>query len=109
MRLFDNGIKIKSLSTGQNAKLDFDSAVPMVYAAARFNLPLSGLYVAVDGNGIGYSGDTLFDYRALVGYESPIGLGAEIGFRNFDLNYKDGGDEGDVKIDGAFAQVFYHF
>lgn len=109
VRLFDNGVKIESQATGEKAELDFDSALPMVYAAARFNLPLSGLYVAVDGNGIGYSDSTLFDYRAMVGYESPIGLGAEIGYRTFDLNYEDGDDDGDVKIDGAFAQVFYHF
>lgn len=109
VRVFENGVKIKSEITGQNAKLDFNSVIPMVYAAARFNLPLSGLYVAVDGNGIGYSGNTLFDYRAMVGYESPMGLGAQVGIRNFDLNYQDGDDEGDVKIDGAFAEVFYHF
>lgn len=109
VRVFENGVKIKSVNTGQDAKLDFNSVIPMVYAAARFNLPLSGLYVAVDGNGIGYSGNTLFDYRAMVGYESPIGLGAQVGIRNFDLNYEDGDDEGDVKIDGAFAEIFYHF
>lgn len=109
VRMFDNGVKIKSEYTGDSAKLDFNSVIPMVYAAARFNLPVTGLYVALDGNGIGYSGNTLFDYRAMVGYESPIGLGAQVGFRNFDLKYEDGDDEGDVKIDGAFAEVFYHF
>lgn len=109
VRVFENGVKIKSEITGNDAELDITSVIPMVYAAARFNLPLSGLYVAVDGNGIGYSGNTLLDYRAMVGYESPIGLGAQVGIRNFDLNYEDGDDDGDVKIDGAFAEVFYHF
>jgi outer membrane protein len=109
VRHFDNGVKIRAINNGKSSKIDLNATLPMLYAAAKFNLPLTGVYVAVDGNGIGYSGSTLFDYRAMLGYESPIGLGAEIGVRNFDLNYKDGDEKADVKVDGAYAQVFYHF
>lgn len=109
VRHFDDGVTIRALNAGKSSKADLNVTLPMLYAAAKFNLPLTGLYVAVDGNGIGYSGSTLFDYRALLGYESKIGLGAEIGVRNFDLNYKDGDDRANVRVDGAYAQVFYHF
>jgi outer membrane protein len=109
VRHFDEGVKIRAVNNGKSSKVDLNATLPMLYAAAKFNLPLTGVYIAVDGNGIGYSGSTLLDYRAMLGYESPIGLGAEIGLRNFDLNYKDGDDKADVKVDGAYAQVFYHF
>jgi outer membrane protein len=109
IRHFDTGVKIRSVNTGENSKVDINATIPMVYAAARFDLPLTGLYIGVDGNGIGYSGNTLFDYRAMIGYESPIGLGAELGMRNFDLKYEDGHDKADVSARGAYAEVFYHF
>ena len=109
VRYFEEGVRLQAQTTGQRSELDLNAVLPMVYAAARFNLPLSGFYVAVDGNGVGYSGSTLFDYRAMVGYESRIGLGAELGYRSFDLSYDDDDDEAEIKIDGVFAQVFYHF
>ncbi|MDB6061963.1 MAG: hypothetical protein JWM78_2066 [Verrucomicrobiaceae bacterium] len=109
IRHFDKGVKITALNAAKSSTLDIDSTIPMLYASARFNLPLTGLYVGVDGNGIGYSGNTLFDYRAMVGYETKIGLGAELGVRNFDLKYKDGDDKANVKVDGMYAELFYHF
>lgn len=109
IRHFDQGVKIRSITSGESSKVDLNATIPMIYIAARFDLPLTGLYVGVDGNGIGYSGNTLLDYRAMIGYESRIGLGAEVGVRNFDLTYKDGSDKADVTVDGAYAQVFYHF
>jgi outer membrane protein len=109
VRHFDNGVKITAINAAKSSKLDINATIPMLYASAKFNLPLTGVYVAVDGNGIAYSGNTLIDYRAMLGYESKIGLGAEIGVRNFDLKYDDNGDKADVNVDGAYAQVFYHF
>jgi len=109
VRAFDDGVKLTAINAGKTSNADIDAVLPMLYVAAKFNLPLTGVYIAIDGNGIGYSGNTLFDYRASVGYESPIGLGAEIGVRNFDLNYEDGDDEADVSVKGGYAQVFYHF
>jgi outer membrane protein len=109
IRHFDNGVKIRAINAAKESKVDINATIPMLYASARFNLPLTGVYVAVDGNGVGYSGNTLIDYRAMVGYESPIGLGAEVGVRNFDLKYEDGNDRADVRLDGVYAEVFYHF
>lgn len=109
IRHFDQGVKIQSATFGTSSKADINATIPMIYLAARFDLPLSGLYVGLDGNGIGYSGNTLFDYRAMIGYESKIGLGAEVGVRNFDLTYENGSDKADVTVDGAYAQIFYHF
>lgn len=109
VRAFDDGVKLTATNAAKTSSADIDTVLPMLYVAAKFNLPLTGVYVAVNGNGVGYSGDTLLDYRAALGYESPIGLGAEVGVRNFDLNYEDGDDEADVTVRGGYASVFYHF
>lgn len=109
IRYFDGGVKIRSVDTGENSKYDLTGPIPMLYASARFDLPLGGLYVAVDGNGIDYSGNSLIDYRAMLGYETKIGLGAEVGVRNFHLRYEDGNDKADVTANGLFAELFFHF
>lgn len=109
VRAFDEGVKLTATNAAKTSSANIDAVLPMLYVAAKFNLPLTGVYVAVDGNGVGYSGNTLLDYRASLGYESPIGLGAEIGVRNFDLNYEDGDEEADVSVRGGYASVFYHF
>lgn len=109
VRYFENGVKLEAVNAAKSSELDIDYVIPMLYAAAKFNLPLTGAYVAVDANGVGYSGNTLLDYRARAGYESPLGLGAEIGVRSFDLDYDDDDDQADVTVRGAYAAVFFHF
>lgn len=109
LRKFDDGVKIESLLTGDSGEIDVDHVVPMLYVAARFDLPMTGLYAGVDANGIAYSDSHLYDARVNIGYESPIGLGVEGGYRRFQLQYEDGDDEADVTIDGAYVGVFYHF
>jgi outer membrane protein len=109
LRNFDKGVKIRSLSTGDTAKVDISSVIPMLYLAARFDLPLTGLYIGADANGIAYSGSHLFDSRINAGYETPIGIGIEGGYRRFELKYDHSGDHADVTVDGVYAEVFYHF
>lgn len=109
IRDFDEGVHIRSNLTGQSSSVDINTVIPMLYLAARFDLPLTGLYVGGDVNGIIYSGSHLYDARINAGYETPIGLGVEAGYRRFDLKYDHSGDHADVTIDGAYAEVFYHF
>lgn len=109
VRKFDHGVTVDSLSTGQSAKIDIDAILPMFYAAARFDLPLTGLYIGADTNALAYSGSHLYDSRVNVGYELPFGLGMEAGYRRFDLKYDRHGDHADIVVDGGYAEVFYHF
>lgn len=96
-------------SPGAKASADYATTLPLLYAAVRADLPLTGLYVGASGNAIHYSDSRLYDYRAHIGYETRFGLGAELGVRRFNLDYDDGGDEADVDIDGAYLGLFYHF
>ena len=109
LRKFDKGVQIRSQTTGDSAKVDIDAVVPMLYVAARFELPLTGLYAGGNANAIAYSGSHLYDARLDVGYETEIGLGVEGGYRRMELKYDQGGDHADLTVDGVYAAVFYHF
>ncbi|MBL4828001.1 MAG: TIGR04219 family outer membrane beta-barrel protein [Spongiibacteraceae bacterium] len=106
-RSFEEGIKISSAI--DSAELDIDETLPMLYLSAEIELPLTGLYISADINAISYRGDGFSDYRINVGYESSLGLGAELGYRSFDIDYEDEDEVADITIDGAYLGVFYHF
>jgi hypothetical protein len=45
----------------------------------------------------------------MLGWESSIGLGIEVGYRYFDVQYEDSQEEADVTIEGVYAGLFFHF
>ncbi len=98
-------------STSENV----DTVLPMVYARGKFYLPLSGLYLGADVNGISYSGNSLTDYALRLGWETDSFLfpefGIEGGFRRF--NVETDPDDTDVEVnvdlDGVFMTVTAHF
>ena len=98
-------------SSVEFARADFDGFIPMVYGAARVDLPLTGLWVAASGMGIAFSGDTLIDVNAHVGYESDIGLGVELGWRSlrFEMEEFDDIDVAELDVSGPYAALNFHF
>ena len=108
VRQFDGGITLTG--NGLTAREKFDDILPMLYLAAKFDLPLTGLYIGGDMNTLSYNGDALVDYKLNIGYETSFGLGLEAGWRSFDLDFADSSDEKiDTAIDGGYASIFYHF
>lgn len=110
VRAFDGGITLRS--TTESADLDLDGAIPLLYAAVKFDLPLTGLYAGGDINAISYNDSAVTDYKINLGYEMSFGLGVEAGFRSFHIDYEDEDDsdeKADITIDGAYLGVFYHF
>lgn len=112
-RVFEEGISIGSpdipAPATSSASLDVDYTIPMLYGSVKFELPLTGMYVGARGNIISYSGDSITDIEATIGYETEIGLGLELGYRIFDIDYEDASDEtADLSVDGIYFGVFYH-
>ena len=114
----DFGINAKYL----NASVSMDSAtqsastkdlnyvVPMLYAKAKFELPLSGLSVESDISYISYDSSAFYDIKGGVSYETTFGLGATAGYRAEKLKIDDLSDVySDVNIKGFYAGLFYHF
>lgn len=109
-RLFDGVVRIHGdTPSSQTGEVDLDAPIPMLYAKAQFDLPFSGLKFAVEGNGVGYSGNTLTDFTAKIGYESKFRFGVEGGYRRFGLKLDDIDDfSGDLTIDGPYLAVTLH-
>ncbi|WP_328189274.1 TIGR04219 family outer membrane beta-barrel protein [Marinobacter sp. OP 3.4] len=87
---------------------DVDAVVPMVYAASRFDLPLTGLSVGVSGNLVSYGGDSLYDYD-LFGQYQIYGVQVRAGYREMAVDYEDGDDSLDIDVGGPFASVGFNF
>lgn len=108
LRYFGSGVKLRSASSGVG-ELELDTAIPMVFLAAKGELPLTGFFAKAEANGISYGDGEFLDYRVSLGYETNVGIGMELGFRRFDMDYEDGKEEANLTIDGGYAGIYYHF
>lgn len=99
------------VSATERAEAEFTGVLPMLYGRARFDLPFTGGWVAADVQGVAYNGNELIDASARAGWESPVGLGFEIGYRTWRLTLEDVDDVDNAEIDlsGPFAMVNFHF
>ena len=114
LRQFDEGVELsyRPIADGPriSANEDFDDTIPLLYAAAKFDLPLTGLYLGGDIKGVNYDGDSIIDYKINIGYETSLGFGLEAGIRSLELDVSNGRTENaDVTIDGSYASIYYHF
>jgi outer membrane protein len=108
VRKFDGEIEI--VGAGETAQVDIDATLPMLYVAAQFDLPLTGLSAGLSGNAIGYSGNTLLDLNGYLQYEFAFGLGLRGGYRTFSLKLDDVNDiDSDLTLDGYYAALTFHF
>jgi hypothetical protein len=81
----------------------------MLYAAVKFELPLSGLYVGGKANASNYDKRDVLDYSVNLGYETDLGLGLELGYRSLSVEESSRQEDYDITVDGAYAGVFFHF
>lgn len=117
-RAFDGMIDMLALSDsrggllteGTRSTIDIDITAPLLYGAAQFNLPLSGLTISVDANFIAYSGNSITDINANMGYAFDFGLGLMAGYRSFSMELDDIHDlDADIQLDGPYAALTFHF
>ncbi len=86
---FDLGLNIRFIdgnavfsANGQQQRQNFREAIPMIYAAALFNLPFKGLSAGFVGRHSDSMINPSFDYKAKLSYEWVGGLGLEGGWRH---------------------------
>lgn len=113
-RLFDGSVSFDGAGVTGGTSEDLNFVVPMGYAMAQFELPLSGLYVGGDLNYIGFNGNTLSDLNVQLGYNFPvpvIDLGLAVGYRQFTLKTDDdlGDFETDIDVSGPYVNATFHF
>ncbi|WP_075188012.1 TIGR04219 family outer membrane beta-barrel protein [Teredinibacter haidensis] len=93
-------------------EIELTGAIPMVYGMARFDLPLSGAYIAGNANYVSYDNSVISDLDIRVGwaFESVLDIGAELGFRQFKMELVDFDDANtDLTFDGPYLNVAIHF
>lgn len=123
----DLGLDIKHIDasfTGksQNGNNTFDDSesivLPLGYARARFQIPMTDIGIEGDVKYIAYGDSSLLDYRIKVDYTLvnvlPFDIGLEVGYRfeNLDLDSDDVGGLNstlDIEIDGFFAGAVLRF
>jgi outer membrane protein len=92
-------------ATGLNeSKTKVDAVIPMGYLAARFDLPLTGVSAGAEGNFISYSGDSVRDFNVYGQYTVSV-LQLRAGYRQMAVDYEDGDDRLDLKVDGPFISA----
>ena len=98
-------------STTESASAEFDEVVPLAYGKVRADLPFTGVWVAAEGQGMSYDGNSLMQFNAHVGYESDFGLGLEAGYRTMQLELEafDDVESAELDITGPYAAVNFHF
>ncbi|WP_417518108.1 TIGR04219 family outer membrane beta-barrel protein [Marinobacter sp.] len=93
------------LQSGSAAdRTEADAVLPLGYVAARFDLPLTGLAVGAEGNFISFDGDSMRDFNVYGQYNISL-LQLRAGYRQLAVDYEDGSDAFDVKIDGPFISA----
>ncbi len=84
--------------------------VPMIYAGASFDFPVTGLGVSADGSYVTYSGSKFYDYSLRATYTTPWYLGVELGYRSLKLDLDDfDGSYADIEFDGYYMGGYLQF
>ncbi len=85
------------------------ATVPMLYASAAFDLPLTGLSVGADYKVVSYSGSTYNDMRIRAAYEFGV-VGVEAGVRSTKIKISDVDNiNTDLTFKGVMVGAFLHF
>ena len=105
---FDGNISLQS--DGLASEVNLDDYVPAGYARASFELPLTGVFAGVEGSLLSVGDNSISDYKVFLGWESEFGLGAEVGYHSFSVDWEDfDSSNGDLTFDGYYVSVNYHF
>ena len=108
LKTFDGEISLVGSTT--SSAVDVDETLPLLYIAARFDLPFSGFYVGAELSTLSFDDNSAADATVVLGYKSSIGLGIEGGIRTFGLEFDDVDDvDADIEYDGAFVNAFFRF
>lgn len=99
--------EVQDQSTIAPGRVGLGGLLPMLYLAARVDLPDTGVYARVQGNYGALHGDRLVDAQATVGYATPLSFDLEAGYRVFDLRrqHRDELASARLRVDGFFAGV----
>lgn len=106
---FDGKLEIEETGTGTTSLTDIDEVLPLLYAGAEVELPLTDLSLGASVSGASYSGNSLYDARVRLRQGISVAF-VELGWRTLAAEIEDL-DDTDVDIDqsGAYLSVGLDF
>lgn len=108
----DLGLVLRKLDgefTVDNSTQEFNETVPMVYLAAQFDLPLTGLSIGADLKSLSFGDDSYSDVRLRALYETGV-VGFELGTRTTNITLKDASNiNADIDFKGMMFGMYLHF
>jgi len=108
LKKFDGKVSISDSST--TSSITVDETIPLLYLAARVDLPFTGLYVSANIQQLSVGDNSVEDTTLMIGYETSVGLGIEGGFKTFTLELNDASNlNTNLKYDGLFLNGYFHF
>jgi len=82
---------------------DFDDWIPMLYAKAQLDLPLTGLSAAATVEALSFDSNKVSDVDVALLYQHTTGLGVSLGYRTLDVDLKNVNSfKSDLKVDGFY-------
>lgn len=108
-RQFDGYASAKTGVITESVKID--ELIPMFYAKAQFDLPLTGFSLGGSLNTVNYSDNDITDYTVFLGYtfDSTLDIGAELGYRSLNLTLDKKVLVFDTTMAGPYASILFHF
>ncbi len=108
LKKFDG--KVSMTNSSYSETITVDETIPMIYLAARFDLPLTGMYIGANIQQLSIGDSSSEDTTLMVGYESKSGLGVEGGIKTFSLDLKDANSlDTNLEYDGIYLNGYFHF
>ncbi|MEZ5471975.1 MAG: TIGR04219 family outer membrane beta-barrel protein [Marinicella sp.] len=89
---------------------DFDDWIPMVYAKAQFDLPLTGFSAAATVGALSFDNNHVTDVDLALKYQSELGFGADLGYRTMDVDLRNiNSFKSDLTVDGFYLGGRFEF
>ena len=89
---------------------NFDDLIPMLYAQAQFDLPLTGFSVAATAEALSFDSNKVTDLDVALKYQNKLGFGVDLGFRSLDVDLKNiNSFKSDLTTDGFYLGANFNF
>jgi len=91
--------------------VSFSALIPLLYAKARFEIPVTGVALQLEANALSYDETTFYDYELGVRYTFDFGLGLEGGYKalHLDSTTLEEGLVMDLDSNGFYASLVWDF
>lgn len=116
---FDLGVTLKSFDgeaalvgdvNTNESRIEIDEIIPLLFLSARFDLPLSGLYLSAEISTLSIDDSSADDMSLMLGYLTNFGLGIEGGIKKFEVELDDVDDlDTDIEYDGVYVNGYFRF